>query len=326
MTRILRDIYENEYAVLKSHTDECRRQYRLSLTRWGEFLGREPTTDDLTSLGVQAYVASRRAIVKAATARKDRNQLVALWSYAAKRRYVEEFPTVAQVKAPGRIPRGYTVDDVSALLREALKRRPPMAATPVPPHVFLPTLIRSCWETAERIGAHIGLTWDNVDLQARYVIFAAESRKGATRDIIRPISADLAAWLAESRKCGHRHVWPWSKHKTVLWHHFGILCKYAGVTNRGFHGLRKSAASYMALAGGDATQLLDHSNPAITRNHYIDVTIAKPRQTAIDLLPPLDLTERPHRATAAPAQPDVPPGSAPLPASQEDADTPPAAS
>jgi hypothetical protein len=53
----------------------------------------------------------------------------------------------------------------------------------------------------------------------------------------------------------------------------------------------------MALAGGDATQLLDHSNPAITKAHYIDVTIAKPKQTAIDLLPALDLTPKPPAAT-----------------------------
>jgi integrase len=71
------------------------------------------------------------------------------------------------------------------------------------------------------------------------------------------------------------------------------------VVNRGFHGLRKSAASYVALAGGDATQLLDHSNPAITKNHYLDQTINRPKHTAIDLLPKLDLGDKPHEPPAA---------------------------
>jgi len=125
----------------------------------------------------------------------------------------------------------------------------------------------------------------------RFVVFRAESRKGATRDIMRPISEELCLWLAEMRRGDEEKVWPWKGNRSSLWHHFKMLCRQAGVTKRGFHGFRKSAASYIALAGGDAaaTQLLDHSNAATTKAHYIDVTIAKPKHTAIDLLPPLNL-------------------------------------
>ena len=294
MTRILRDVYENEYAILRAHNESCRRQYRLTFTRWADTLGTEPTLDHLDPLVVQAYIATRRAEWSAATAKKDRNQISALWSYCAKRRYVDQFPTLAQIRAPGRIPRGYTVEEVSALLRQALQARPRIKPTPVPPQQFFPALIRSCWETAERIGSHLALRWRDVDTAGRFVVFPAEGRKGATRDILRSISQDQCTWLEKFRREPGDLVWPWTADKTTLWHHYGILCKRAGVTNRGFHGLRKSAASYMALAGGDAaaTQLLDHSNPAITKNCYIDVTIAKPKHTAIDLLPPLDLEDR----------------------------------
>ena len=289
---LLREIYEREYAVIAAHSEECRRQYRLTFKRWADQLGTEPTLAHLDSLTVQLYVAHRRAIVKAATARKDRNQISAIWSYCAKRRYVEQFPTLPQVKAPGRIPRGYTVEDVSALLREAMRRKPPYRPTQVPPHVFMPTLIRSCWETAERIGSHMALRWRDVDTLQRTVIFQAENRKGQTRDIMRPISEEQCLWLNQMRRDDDELVWPWSGNRTTLWHHFGNVCTCAGVTNRGFHGLRKSAASYVALAGGDATQLLDHSNPAITKNHYLDQTINRPRNTAIDLLPKLDLGDK----------------------------------
>ena len=294
MTRILRDVYENEYAILRAHNESCRRQYRLTFTRWADTLGTEPTLDHLDPLVVQTYIATRRAEWSAATAKKDRNQISALWSYCAKRRYVDQFPTLAQIRAPGRIPRGYTVEEVSALLRQALQARPRIKPTQVPPQQFFPALIRSCWETAERIGSHLALRWRDVDTAGRFVVFPAEGRKGATRDILRSISQDQCTWLEKFRREPGDLVWPWTADKTTLWHHYGILCKRAGVTNRGFHGLRKSAASYMALAGGDAaaTQLLDHSNPAITKNCYIDVTIAKPKHTAIDLLPPLDLEDR----------------------------------
>lgn len=287
--RLLREIYDSEFSVLRTHNAACQRQYRMTLQRWSEQLGREPTVADLDDLVVQRYLATRRAAVKAATARKDRNQIAALHKYCAARRYVEQFPTYPQIRAPGRIPRGYTVEDVSALLRQALRKRPPMRGTPLKPHLFFSSLIRCCWETAERIGSHLALEWQDVDLAQRFVVFRAEGRKGATRDIMRPISPQLAEWLEQIRTAEGEKVWPWLIDKSGLWHHFDMLCRRSGVVNRGFHGLRKSAASYVAAAGGDATQLLDHSNPAITKRHYLDETIAKPRQTAIDLLPPLDL-------------------------------------
>jgi len=156
----------------------------------------------------------------------------------------------------------------------------------------MPTLIRNCWETAERIGSHMALRWRDVDTLQRTVIFQAENRKGQTRDIMRPISEEQCLWLNQMRRDDDELVWPWKGNRTTLWHHFGNVCTCAGVVNRGFHGLRKSAASYVALAGGDATQLLDHSNPAITKNHYLDQTINRPRHTAIDLLPKLDLGDK----------------------------------
>ena len=290
---LLRDVYENEYAVLKAHNDACRHQYRNTLARWAQILGHDPVIADLDDLVVQTYLQQRKSKVSAASARKDRNQLSALWTYCAKRRYVDQFPTLAQIRAPGRVPRGYTVADVSAILREAMRPRPPMKSTPVPPHLFWPSLIRSCWETAERIGSHLALRWRDVDTAQRFVVFPAEGRKNATRDILRQLSEEQCRWLEVRRGREAELVWPWVTARPVLWHHFDMLCQRAGVTNRGFHGFRKSAASYLSLAGGDATQLLDHSNPSITKNHYIDVTIAKPKQSTIDLLPPLDLTKRP---------------------------------
>jgi len=295
-TRLLREIYENEYALLKAHSESCRRQYRMTLARWREQLGQEPAIEHLDPLIVQCYVAHRRQEVSAATAKKDRNQLSALWTYCAKRRYVDQFPTLQQIRAPGRLPRGYTVDQVSALLREAMQRRPPLRATQVPSHVHFPTLIRSCWETGERIGSHLALRWADVDTLQRFLVFRAEGRKGATRDILRHVSAEQCLWLNQMRRDDDELVWPWAGNSTSLWHHFDGICRRAGVKNLGFHGLRKSAASYVARAGGDATQFLDHSNPAITKAHYLDTTIHRPKTTPVDLLPSLDL--------GGPEQPD----------------------
>jgi len=44
------------------------------------------------------------------------------------------------------------------------------------------------------------------------------------------------------------------------------------------------------LGGGDATAHLGHSDPAMTRGHYLDPSITQTR-SALDFLPALDLGE-----------------------------------
>jgi hypothetical protein len=44
------------------------------------------------------------------------------------------------------------------------------------------------------------------------------------------------------------------------------------------------------LGGGDATAHLGHSDPAMTRGHYLDPAITQTR-SALDYLPPLDLAD-----------------------------------
>jgi integrase len=149
-------------------------------------------------------------------------------------------------------------------------------------------MIRLAYETAERIGAIRQLEWGEVDLDSRYVVFRAESRKGGGRDIQRDISAELAAWLRELKACGATLVFPWTKSETLLWHEFNKLCVVAEVTSRGFHGFRRTSASYLAAAGGDASAHLGHSSPQMTQAHYLDPSIVRPKVSAVDLLPSLD--------------------------------------
>jgi len=67
----------------------------------------------------------------------------------------------------------------------------------------------------------------------------------------------------------------------------------ADITCRGFHGFRKSNASYLTLNAGlsEASKQLDHYSAQITMENYVDPTIAKPNKTALDYLPPLQLED-----------------------------------
>lgn len=284
---LVRELLDREYAVIRSLKPTALYQFRLTLDRWAEFVGHPPELGDLEPLRVQAFLNHRRTVVAAATARKDRTHIVALWSHAAKRRLVEEFPTLPPIRAPQRIPKAYRVQDVSAIIRAASTL--PGTISGVPAGAWWACIVRLCWETAERIGAVLQLRWDDVDLDERFVVFRGETRKGGVRDIRRDISEELSGQMRTIRRRPQDLVFAWDRQYTSLWLVLRRICTVAGVTPRGFHGLRKAAASYVAAAGGDATQLLDHSNPKLAKDHYLDESIVRPRSTAIDLLPPLSL-------------------------------------
>lgn len=286
----LRDHLDSDYAQLRALRPKALIQYRMTLQRWKEFLGREPEPTDLEGLGVQKFLTSRRQKVSTATAVKDRTHICALWGHLARRRVVEQFPILPPMRAPKRIPKAYRIEEVSALIKEALRAEGNVCGLPM--GLYFATLCRSCFETAERLGAHLAARWRDVDLEARVITFVAEGRKGSIRDIQRPFSAGQADWLRQIQRKPNDLVWPWVRDHSGIWYEFKKIAWQAGVTPRGFHGFRKSNASYLAATAGlaEASRQLDHYSAQITLENYVDPTIAKPKQTALDFLPPLDLS------------------------------------
>jgi integrase len=114
-----------------------------------------------------------------------------------------------------------------------------------------------------------GLTWRDVDLDAGRIVFRAETRKGGREDIVRAITADLAAELREQRGADEEFVWPWKGDGTAWYPPARRLCALAGVKYHGLHGVRRTSASYVHAAGGDATAHMGHSSPAVTQAHYL---------------------------------------------------------
>jgi integrase len=220
--------------------------------------------------------------------------LAAIWTYAARKRIAAEFPELPKVKVPTRLPTGraYTSADVAALIRRARHRIGSTGG--VPSAWWWPTILYTIYCTGERLEATMSLRWADVDLERCRVVFRGENRKGSTRDIERQITPELAKMLAIHRRADSELVWPSDRRSRFQWTSLKLLCKSAGVQYRGFHGLRRTAASYAALAGGTAaaTQLLDHSDPKL-QERYVDPLICPTDSDSTRALPTLDLTEPP---------------------------------
>lgn len=301
----------DRYATLNNLSDRTIELYGCTIARFRDFLrlesgdpAREPMVSDLDDMVVSRFLRwraktpHRGKIPKPASVLKDRTQLVACWNFAARKKLAAEFPALARMRVPQRIPRAYTAEDVAKLIRTARQR--PRLVGGQPAAWWWPTLIYAAYCTAERISALLSLRWSEVDLDRCTITFLADTRKGCTRDIVRQITPELARMMRVRQRAPGELVWHWDRTtRDSIWTSLKLLCRKAGVQYRGFHGLRRSAASYTAASQGRAaaTALLDHSNPRLLE-HYVDPAICPPERTSVDSLPPLDLDE----PTASPSQ------------------------
>jgi integrase len=287
-----------EYAPLRRLSIKSIDCYAVTIRHFDRWLamdaGRSPGAsriDDLSDLVVAKFIGWREQERCTATAHRDKVQLCALWRYCARKRYVEEWPELPPMRVPKRVVKAYKRDELDQLLEFFATLQGKI--DDIPRNDWWTEIVRVLFECGTRITETMLVEWPDVDLHNRRILFRAENRKHKTRDIVRDISPETAERLGRrARAQGKVFSWPRCKHQ--LWWHLQRYCERAGVPYRGFHGIRRSACSYTKAAGGDATQLADHSSPAVTER-YIDLGIAKP-ESNLDRLPMLG---RPAEDTGA---------------------------
>lgn len=296
----IREIAER-YAVLRELKPGTVKLYEMLWDRFERFLGRPATAEDFDDLVVAKYLRWRAETIawgnrkpSPASVRKDRVMIAAVWTYAARKRIASEFPELPRIKVPARLPvgRAYTADDVTKLIRAAKRRIGKVGGLPA--KWWWPTLIYAAVCSGERFSALTALRWGQVDLERCRIVLLGSTRKGSTRDIERAITPQLAKMLARFQRGPDELVWPWDRRSKSQWASLQCLCRSAGVKYRGFHGLRRTAASYAALRGGTAaaSALLDHSDPALQRV-YVDPVICPTGANDVIALPPLDIDDPP---------------------------------
>lgn len=294
----LRELFER-YVTLRNLKGNTAALYGQLCDRLTTFLGHEPTLADLDDLVIARYLRWRAEtpgwkgkVPSAASVQKDKVMLQAAWNLAARKRWAADFPELPKIRVPKRLPTGraYTAEDVAKLIVRGKRRKGRVGGKPSA--WWWPSLIYTAYCTGERFTALTSLRWGQVDLERRRVIFLGETRKGQTRDIEREITDDLAKMLRPQQGPPDALVWPWDRKSRSQWASLRLLCSLAGVKYRGFHGFRRTAASYAALAGGRAaaTQLLDHADPNLQKV-YVDSTICPDQEISLSALPKLDLTE-----------------------------------
>lgn len=257
-------------------------KFRRAIVALGLLVGRLPTVADLTDDNIADLVASVIAKGRSAhTANDYRAKLVALWTFCAKRRWVDTFPDVEEAPTEKRNPVAWTREELARVIAATQHARRPVGG--VPGSVWFRALILVLWDTGERIGAV--LRAERSQLAGATLIVPAGHRKGKTRDMVYTLHPDTVAALAAMESPDAllfpRDCCP----ETVANRWRGCLRREGLPHDRQhlFHCMRRSVASHAKAAGGDATALLDHSSAQITRDSYIDRRIVAPAR-AVDVL------------------------------------------
>ena len=296
----LKELLIDRFAPHKDLCDRTVAMYVATLARLRDFLGREPTVDDLEDLTIAKFLRWRRVtqhskwkLISPASLAKDSAHIRTLWNWLAKKRWKRsdgemiEFPDYARPKVPKCVPKAFKAEELAKLVETARHRKGQIHGKPAA--WYWVTKIQAMFQTGERIGAVLEIRWSEVDFERHTLTFLAATRKGHRETITRPITPELAKMLALQKGAPGERVWPWREDREALsvYPSLKVLCRCAGVEYKPFHSIRKSTASYLKRAGISARKQLGHSSEEMAEAHYYDEEITG-RESNLDYLPDID--------------------------------------
>lgn len=255
-------------------------QYGKSLHKFSAFLGHTATLEDLTDRNLGRFLRHRtESGVKARTANGEAKQIKAMWNWAAKKRLVQQFPTIGKLPEPEIVPQGWSQEQLRIII--ATCRRIKEEGHPRLDGAIWLAFHFVQWNTGERTGAMRSLSWTMLDIKTGHLTVPAENRKGGRKAGIYWLKPDTIEELKVVRVAGDERLFPFPKGEK--WSFYSIykeLILTAGLPwvpfKTGPQKMRRTFASFIAAAGGDATAALRHSTRRTTEESYLDPAIVKP--------------------------------------------------
>lgn len=272
---------------LKVRDAHTKKNYGHAVNDLAEFLGREPLLTDLTDdtlTGLIVYLLGTRKLAEC-TANERAGRLKAFWTWAAKKRYVNEWPTFSFVAEPEKIPLAWREDEMVKLFNACRMQRGDCCG--IPAWRWWTTLHGFLWCTGERIGATLAMRIDHLRLADRVAVLPASIRKGKRKPAVHflwPDVIEMVAMILPPHAPARELVFPWPRHPTMLYYTYSKILRFAGLSTDRYskpHRMRVSHATWSHLGGGDATARLGHSDPATTRRSYLDPTLLKQDETKL---------------------------------------------
>lgn len=274
------------------------RQYEINIRHLADFVGQTPTVEHLDADVIEGAMYAMKSLGAAPrTCNKLRDNMNALWNFAAKQGITKQFPELKRVKEVKRQPVAWTEAELRALWASCEEATGQIGG--VPANLWWRGLHSIIWDTAERIEAVMQLRWSDVQMDTGWVTFRAETRKRGAEDNLSRLHHETLLLLKQIRRIqggAEPLVLPWTLGRGTIYHYYNQILRRADLPTdrtRKFHCMRKSVASHFEAMGGDATRLLGHADRRTTTKHYIDLRIVGQKSAA-------DVLRRPDGAVVAP--------------------------
>jgi integrase len=271
---------------LRGRSHNSVRLLEHAIRQYGKYLRRDAVLDDLDDLTVSQFLSHRNAKgLSPYSVERERNGLLALWRLAADRRLVDTRPCVQAELLPERTPRAFTVEELERLYAAA--ETTPGYIGPVKAAAWWPAVIMTLYETGERIEAALHIPRECYS--APFLRVPAGIRKGRRVERVFELTAATCQLVDVAARHDEPTLFLWPMDRSGVYNHFKKITARAGLGSGRevmFHCIRRTTASHLAAAGGDATAYLGHSSDRITRRSYLDPRIVNARGVKpIDALP-----------------------------------------
>jgi len=254
--------------------ESTRYQYRIALRHFATFLGRDPTSADLHDDAITAWMSRRLSEgIAPITVREQAGRVQALWTWMARRRMVEQFPTFAKPRVPQPMPVAFSEDELRRFFRSCRKERGQIAG--VPADIWVSSFFAFIFNTSERKGAALAVLVSWMDLENRVCVIPPAVRKGGVKGAVYPLWPETVPLIRECIAANPRrtHVWPWDRcHESYYTILHRILADADLPVDRKHmtHGLRVSHNTHHKRLTGEHSPLLLHSSSATSERHYED--------------------------------------------------------
>lgn len=251
-------------------------RYQAALNAYAAFLIRPPTAADLTPENMAAFIRHRRQLGRSPnTIRGECAKILALWRWLSRHK-LADWPEVELPRGLHQMPLAWSREQLDRLWECAYTYQ--NCIKQIPGDLVMPCLLSVIWDSAERIGAVHPLRWERIEWESRWVTFVATERKGGIREHVARLSP---ATMRSLRRLQAAHLTPAGGpflfcDRATLYYHLEKLLLAAGLPTDAkskFHRLRRSHATHLHLAGGDATASLGHWSDSETRRSYLDVRL-----------------------------------------------------
>lgn len=279
-----RETYQPQRLLGKSHKTTLA--YEVTIRLFTKHLGRDAKLKDLTDAKVAKFIAARIEGDKVAkgTAKRDQDQLLALWRYARDLGLLKRGPTLQALDVPFPNPRAYTREELDKLWAAIQREERPVLVASEPVSIYVPgpvywsAVFDVFWDSAARFNEVFSLNEIDLDLERGFVTIRAENTKGRKAPRTYRLSdravANVKILLTYyPKRAPNFRVFRFATNMGILHSRLGDIIEAAGIEKierKRFHMFRRSRLTYERVAGGDATKLAGHSNPAITERNYID--------------------------------------------------------